>query len=100
ESPRGRACVPGRVPAGAIQLTSQMPSARLAEHLARGVLFNACSLHQLEQFGHVARGREVSVRMNPGLGSGSTNRTNTGGPASSFRIWHEYHGPGPAPAGR
>jgi diaminopimelate decarboxylase len=28
--------------------------------------------------------------MNPGLGSGSTNRTNTGGPASSFGIWHEY----------
>ena len=28
--------------------------------------------------------------MNPGLGSGATNRTNTGGPASSFGIWHEY----------
>ena len=75
-----------------IQLTSQMPSRRLAEHLARGVLFNACSLHQLAAFGQVARGREVSVRMNPGLGSGSTNRTNTGGPASSFGIWHEYLG--------
>jgi diaminopimelate decarboxylase len=81
----------------AIQLTSQMPSARLGEHVARGVLFNACSLHQLEQFGRVASSgdvsvREVSVRMNPGLGSGSTNRTNTGGPASSFGIWHEYLG--------
>jgi diaminopimelate decarboxylase len=73
-----------------IQLTSQMPSRRLREHLARGVLVNACSLHQLEEFGRVAPGREVSVRMNPGLGSGSTNRTNTGGPASSFGIWHEY----------
>ena len=30
--------------------------------------------------------------MNPGLGSGSTNRTNTGGPASSFGIWHEHLG--------
>ncbi|HEU4366945.1 MAG TPA: diaminopimelate decarboxylase [Methylomirabilota bacterium] len=77
---------------GAIQLTSQMPSPRLAEHLARGVLCNACSLHQLEALGRVARGREVSVRMNPGLGTGSTNRTNTGGPASSFGIWHEYLG--------
>jgi diaminopimelate decarboxylase len=28
--------------------------------------------------------------MNPGLGSGSTKRTNTGGPASSFGIWHAY----------
>jgi diaminopimelate decarboxylase len=73
-----------------IQLTSQMPSRRLAEHVRRGVLFNACSLHQLESFGQVAPGSEVSVRMNPGLGTGSTKRTNTGGPAASFGIWHEY----------
>jgi len=77
-------------PPGAIQLTSQMPSPRLAEHLERGVLYNACSLHQLDALGRTAPGRDVSVRMNPGLGSGATNRTNTGGPASSFGIWHEY----------
>jgi diaminopimelate decarboxylase len=75
---------------GSIQLTSQMPSPRLAEHLSRGVLYNACSLHQLEAVGRLAPGREVSVRINPGLGSGATNRTNTGGPASSFGIWHDY----------
>src|SRR5262245_24617967 len=39
-----------------IQLTSQMPSRRLPEHLARGVRFNACSLHQLEEFGRLAPG--------------------------------------------
>ena len=38
----------------------------------------------------VAPGGSVSVRINPGLGSGSTKRTNTGGPASSFGIWHAY----------
>ena len=75
-----------------IQLTSQMPSLRLAEFVERGVLFNACSLRQLEMVGRAAAGREVSVRMNAGLGSGSTNRTNTGGPAASFGIWHEYLG--------
>ena len=75
---------------GEIQLTSQMPSRRLAEHVRRGVLFNACSVHQLDSFGRLAPGSEVSVRMNPGLGTGSTKRTNTGGPASSFGIWHEY----------
>src|SRR6266704_513820 len=73
-----------------IQLTSQMPSRQLAEHVRRGILFNACSLYQLEEFGRVAPGGEVSVRVNPGLGSGSTKRTNTGGPASSFGIWHEH----------
>ena len=75
-----------------IQLTSQMPSRTLREHVARGVLFNACSLHQLEEFGRAAPGGEVSVRVNPGLGTGSTKRTNTGGPASSFGIWHEAMG--------
>jgi diaminopimelate decarboxylase len=75
-----------------IQLTSQFPSRRLAEHVARGVRFNACSLHQLEEFGRTAPGGELSVRINPGLGSGSTKRTNTGGPSSSFGIWHEYLG--------
>lgn len=75
-----------------ILLTSQMPSRRLAEHVARGVLLNACSLHQLEAFGRAASGRAIAVRMNPGLGSASTNRTNTGGPAASFGIWHDYLG--------
>ena len=84
-----RAIEAGFAPAE-IQLTSQMPSQRLAEHVRRGVLFNACSVHQLDSFGRVAPGSEVSVRMNPGLGTGSTKRTNTGGPAASFGIWHEY----------
>lgn len=73
-----------------IQLTSQMPSRRLAEFVKQGIRYNACSLHQLEQFGSVAGGDSCSVRINPGLGSGSTKRTNTGGPASSFGIWYSY----------
>jgi diaminopimelate decarboxylase len=73
-----------------IQLTSQMPSSRLADHLGRGVLYNACSLRQLDDVGQAAPGSEVSVRMNPGDGSGGTKRTTTGGPDSSFGIWHEY----------
>jgi diaminopimelate decarboxylase len=75
---------------GRIQLTSQMPSRRLAEHAARGILLNACSLHQLDTIGTVAPGLAVGVRLNPGVGSGSTKRTNTGGPAASFGIWHEH----------
>ena len=55
-----------------IQLTSQMPSRRLAEFVGNGVRYNACSLHQLEQFGTIAPGGSCAVRINPGLGSGST----------------------------
>ena len=73
-----------------IQLTSQAPSRRLGEWVKQGVRYNACSLHQLAEFGRTAPGGRLSVRLNPGLGSGGTNRTNTGGPASSFGIWHEH----------
>src|SRR3989442_6768966 len=72
-----------------IQLTSQMPCRRLPEFAARGIVLNACSLHELDAFGQAAPGRAIAVRMNPGLGSGSTKRTNTGGPSASFGIWHE-----------
>ena len=94
-----RALVAGFAPEQ-ILLTSQMPSRRLAEHIARGILLNACSLHQLEAVGRAAPGRAIAVRMNPGLGSGSTKRTNTGGPAASFGIWHDYLGDVKAVAAR
>lgn len=68
--------------------TQELPSdfARLIE---AGVRLNACSLSQLESYGKDFPGTEVGLRFNPGLGSGGTNRTNVGGPGSSFGIWHE-----------
>jgi diaminopimelate decarboxylase len=88
------------MPPDRIQLTSQMPSRRLHAFVERGVRYNACSLHQLERFGEAFPGRNVSIRVNPGLGSGATNRTNTGGPGSSFGIWHERLGDATAVAAR
>ena len=74
-----------------IQITAQEIPKDLKGLVQRGVLYNACSLHQLRTFGELfpGPGREVSIRMNPGLGSGHNNRTNVGGPSSSFGIWHE-----------
>ena len=72
-----------------IQITSQEYPHNIAELNRKGVKFNATSLNQLERFGKEFSGSDVSVRINPGLGSGGTNRTNTGGPASSFGIWRE-----------
>jgi diaminopimelate decarboxylase len=72
-----------------IQITAQELPKDLKGLVQRGVLFNACSLHQLRRFGESFPGGELSVRINPGLGSGHNNRTNVGGPSSSFGIWHE-----------
>jgi diaminopimelate decarboxylase len=73
-----------------IMLTSQVPSARLEEFVGKGVLYNACSLYQLERYGRAFPGRDVTIRVNPGQGSGASHRVNTGGPTSSFGIWHAY----------
>ena len=78
------------VPPSHIQLTAQQIPENLKELVTRGVLFNACSLHQLDAYGQLFPGSEVCVRINPGLGSGHSNRTNVGGPSAGFGIWHEH----------
>ena len=73
-----------------IQISAQELPRDLKVLVERGVLFNASSLHQLESYGGLFPGTEVSVRFNPGMGSGHSNRTNVGGPGSSFGVWHEH----------
>ena len=73
-----------------IQLTAQEVPDNLKALVERGVLFNACSIAQIHAFGALFPGRSLSMRLNPGLGSGHSNRTNVGGPAASFGIWHEH----------
>lgn len=73
-----------------IQLTAQQIPDNLTELVESGVRFNACSVAQIQAFGTRFPGRQLSIRVNPGLGSGHNNRTNVGGPAASFGIWHEH----------
>lgn len=73
-----------------IMLSSQQLPDNLKELISKGVIFDATSLHQLETFGKSSEGSEVSIRINPGFGSGHSQKVNTGGIASSFGIWHEY----------
>lgn len=54
-----------------------------------GVRVNLCSLHQIHKFGKWGKNKRVGLRFNPGKGSGGTNRTNVGGPSSSFGIWKD-----------
>lgn len=87
-----RRAVAAGVDPSKMSLSSQECPEDLGELLDMGIKFNACSLNQLEQFGKLrqgARGDQLGVRFNPGLGSGGTGKTNVGGPSSSFGIWHE-----------
>jgi len=77
-----------------IKLTSQetLSPELVAELVSLGIVYNCTSLTQLRIFADLFSGSEksISVRINPGLGSGHNNRTNTAGPAASFGIWHDY----------
>ena len=74
-----------------ISLSSQQPAHNLDELLDRGVQYTATSLHQLELFiGSSAHSDEIGLRINPGAGAGYNKRLTTGGPNSSFGLWHEY----------
>ena len=77
------------IPASHMSLSSQELPSDFAELRRQGLHINACSLHQLERYGQVFPGGEIGLRFNPGAGSGGNNRTNVGGPSSSFGIWHE-----------
>jgi diaminopimelate decarboxylase len=72
-----------------ILITSQELPKKLEQLVVAGVGFNACSLHQLHEYGKLFEGSNIGIRLNPGLGSGHSDKTNVGGPASSFGIWHE-----------
>lgn len=72
-----------------IQLSSQELASNLKELVNSGLKYNACSLRQLEEFGKLFPGKELGIRINPGIGTGWNNRTNVGGISSSFGIWHE-----------
>ncbi len=78
------------IEADKISLSSQQVPEDLGDLLEAGIRFNACSLAQLERYGQLRPGSNVGIRINPGAGSGGNNRTNVGGPSSSFGIWHEW----------
>ncbi|MCM8528818.1 MAG: diaminopimelate decarboxylase, partial [Lentisphaeraceae bacterium] len=83
-------CLAAGIAPEKIQLTAQQFPEKYLQLFEDGkIRYNACSLHQLEEFGKNFPGRDVSVRLNPGLGSGSNRKTNVGGPSSSFGIWYE-----------
>lgn len=84
-----RRAMKAEIPPQNILLTSQQMPKNLERTVNKGIKYNACSLSQLKRFGEFFPGQEVSVRINAGLGSGHSNRTNTGGPGSSFGIWYE-----------
>jgi diaminopimelate decarboxylase len=57
--------------------------------LDHGLHVNVGSPDMIDQFGQVAPGHDLTLRVNPGFGHGHSQKTNTGGPQSKHGIWHE-----------
>lgn len=55
----------------------------------KGIHVNCGSIDMIEQYGRLAPGREITLRINPGFGHGHSQKTNTGGDHSKHGIWHE-----------
>ena len=87
-----RRAVAAGISAEKMSLSSQETPHDLGELLERARVELDAEVEQLEAFGKLRKGDrsdQLGVRFNPGLGSGGTGKTNVGGPASSFGIWHE-----------
>ena len=75
------------IPPTHISLSSQQPAHNLEKLLTAGVHYVVTSLHQFELFLKTPHHPgSVALRVNAGLGAGGTNRTTTGGTASSFGL--------------
>ncbi len=55
----------------------------------KGVLVNIDSLDQLERYGKMFPGTEISIRINPDVGAGYHSHIITGGPESKFGIYYD-----------
>ena len=52
----------------------------------KGIKISVDSLSQLEQYGQLAPGSEVALRINPGIGAGHHSKVVTGGKSTKFGI--------------
>ena len=75
-------------PASRISYTcSNIPRGELMWVMQKGVSVHIDSLTQLQWWGEMKPGSEVSLRINRGYGAGATSHLITGGPESKFGIY-------------
>jgi diaminopimelate decarboxylase len=82
-----RRVVAAGISASKILMTAQETSAGWEDLCRAGMKFDAGSITQLEDYGRAFPGSEVSVRINPGFGSGLVRKLTSGGNHSSFGLW-------------
>lgn len=82
-----RRCINAGIDASKILITAQEISKGWESLCLAGMDFDAGSLQQLKIYGEKFPGTNISLRVNPGFGSGLVKKLTTGGSHSSFGIW-------------
>ncbi|MFE8644268.1 hypothetical protein ACFX58_04205 [Sphingomonas sp. NCPPB 2930] len=75
------------IAASKILMTAQESSVGWEALCRDGMEYDAGSLFQLEAYGQAFPGKDVSLRINPGFGSGLVRKLTSGGGHSSFGLW-------------
>jgi len=85
-----RRCINAGISAKKILITAQEISSGWEQLCEEGMEFDAGSLHQLKTYGEKFPGSSVSIRVNPGFGSGLVKKLTSGGSHSSFGLWFAH----------
>ncbi|MFT4572658.1 MAG: diaminopimelate decarboxylase [Hyphomicrobiaceae bacterium] len=80
----------GSDPAEIVYTADIFDRAALELCLEHDIPVNCGSIDMIDQYGRLAAGREITLRLNPGFGHGHSKKTNTGGEQSKHGIWHEH----------
>lgn len=79
----------GFQPSEIFMVTNNISDEEMRFAAERGILMSADSLEQLERFGMMNPGGEIAVRLNPGIGTGHSDKVITGG-SCKFGIEYKY----------
>ncbi len=80
---------PGATPPPIVYTADVFDREALELVVEHGIPVNCGSPDMIDQYGAVAPGGEVTLRVNPGFGHGHSKKTNTGGAHSKHGIWFD-----------
>jgi len=84
-----RRCINAGIDPKKILITAQEISDGWKDLCSAGMEFDAGSLQQLRIYGEAFPNTSVSLRINPGFGSGLVKKLTSGGEHSSFGLWFQ-----------
>ncbi|MCL1924204.1 MAG: diaminopimelate decarboxylase [Defluviitaleaceae bacterium] len=80
----------GFLPNEIIFIANNISAKEMLFAIEKGILISVDSISQLETYGKIAKGSNVAIRFNSGIGGGHHEKVITGGDGTKFGIMPEY----------